>query len=68
MLRHNITPSIIVLSFVTRIQLKVVSLSEESENEARPVLMVFRHVDTWKGIVSLIVRSHLPLKGLEGQI
>ena len=33
-LRCNITPSIIVLSFVTRIQLKVVSLSEESRNEA----------------------------------
>ena len=45
-IRRNITPSIIVLSFVTRIQLKVVSLSEESRNEAKPVLMVFRHVDT----------------------
>ena len=45
-LRRNINPSIIVLSFVTRIQLKVVSLSEESRNEAKPVLMVFRHVDT----------------------
>ena len=36
----------IVLSFVARVQLKMVVLSEESGNEAKLVLMVFCHVDT----------------------
>ena len=30
---------------ITHIQLKMVLLSEESGNEAKPVLMVFSHVD-----------------------
>ena len=36
MLRRNITPSIIILSFVARIY---------SWNEAKPVLIVFHHVE-----------------------
>ena len=43
-------------------------LSEESGNEAKLVLMIFRHVDALKLIVSSIVQSHIPLKGTEGQI
>ena len=39
---------IIILSFISRVQLKMVVLSEESGIEAKPVLMVFRHVDARK--------------------
>ena len=41
-------------------------LSEDSGNEAKPVLMFFCHVYAKKVIVSLIVQSCLPLKGAEG--
>ena len=40
-LRRNITPSIIVLSFIAHVQLKMVVLSEESGSEAKLVLKGF---------------------------